>query len=248
MSIDPTLGLIVIGIFLAAGVIKGTVGIGFPTAAVGMASQVIDPRLAIALVVFPSLIANIWQVWRSGAFIATVKRFWIYLVCIVIVISFVSRQSASVPQDLLILILGLVVVLFSATSLAWAPPFLPERFDRIGQVVSGVLSGILGGLTSIWAPPMVSYLMARRIEKDVFVAASGVMILTGTAPLILGYFGAGTLNGERATLSLALTIPVLAGFAVGERIRRHLDAERFRKVVLWVFLAMGLNLIRRALF
>ena len=43
--------------FLFAGTIKGTIGIGMPTAAIGMLSQVIEPKTAIALVVLPTFVS-----------------------------------------------------------------------------------------------------------------------------------------------------------------------------------------------
>ncbi len=244
----PEMLALIAGVFLLAGVIKGTVGIGLPTASVGMMSQVMDPRMAIALVVFPSLLSNAWQIWRSGMVVETIRRFWVYLVCLISVIAVVSLTlTATVRTDVLLLVLGSVIILFSVSSLAWAPPFLPERFDRVGQVVSGVASGALGGLTAIWAPPMVTYLMARRVQKEAFVAATGVMIFAGTIPLIGGLWSNGVITGPTAGLSILMTIPALLGFTVGERLRRRLDADRFRTVVLVIFLIMGLNLIRRAL-
>lgn len=248
MSHAPEMLALIVGIFLLAGIVKGTTGIGLPTAAVGMMSQVIDPREAIALVVFPSLLSNAWQMWRQGRVGEVIARYRIYIVCLMSVIAVVSLTlTASVETETLILILGAVVCLFSVMSLAWAPPFLPARWDRAGQVISGVASGVLGGLTAIWAPAMVTYLMARRVEKDDFVSATGVMIFAGTLPLIGGFWSSGLITGGSAGVSVAMIVPALAGFALGERLRRSLDAERFRKTVLVVFLLMGLNLIRKAL-
>lgn len=242
-----TLALIA-GIFVLAGMVKGTTGIGLPTAAVGMMSQVMDPRQAIALVVFPSLLSNAWQMYRQGRVFDVIRRFWIYIACLMGMIALVSvTLTASIPTETLILILGCVVCLFSISSLAWAPPYLPERFDRAGQAVAGLASGVLGGLTAIWAPAMVTYLMARRVEKEDFVAASGVMIFAGTLPLIGGFWSGGLITGASAGLSVLMFAPALAGFTMGEALRRRLDTERFRKVVLLVFLLMGLNLLRRAL-
>jgi len=239
---------LIVGVFLLAGLVKGTTGIGLPTASVGMMSQVMDPRAAIALVVFPSLLSNAWQMWRSRMIGATVRRFRIFLVCLMGTIAAVSvTLTAAVRTDVLMVVLGAVIVFFSVSSLAWAPPYLAERHDRAGQLVAGVASGVLGGLTAIWAPTMVAYLMARRVDKEAFVAATGVMIFAGTIPLIGGLWQNGLITGPSAILSLAMTAPAIAGFAVGERLRRDLDAKRFRTVVLAVFLVMGLNLIRKAL-
>lgn len=243
----PEMLALIAGIFLLAGVVKGTTGIGLPTAAVGMMSQVMDPRQAIALVVFPSLLSNAWQMYRQRGVGNVIRRFWIYILCLMVVIAAVSLTlTASIRTETLILILGGVVCLFSISSLAWAPPYLPERFDKVGQAVAGIASGVLGGLTAIWAPAMVSYLMARRVEKEDFVAATGVMIFAGTVPLIGGFWSSGMLTGASAATSAAMFVPALAGFTLGELLRRRLDAERFRKVVLIVFLIMGANLIRKA--
>lgn len=52
--------------FFVAGTIKGTVGIGLPTASLGILAQGFDPRMAVALVVFPMMVSNAWQVFRMG--------------------------------------------------------------------------------------------------------------------------------------------------------------------------------------
>lgn len=245
----PELLALVALIFVLAGLVKGTTGIGLPTAAVGMMSQIMDPRQAIALVVFPSLLANAWQMWRQGRVVQVLRRFWLFIGCLMVIIGIVSAYlTVAIRTETLILVLGCVICLFSISSLAWSPPALPARYDKLGQAVAGTASGVLGGLTGIWAPPMVTYLMARRVEKEDFVAATGVMIFAGTLPLIGGFWSTGLLNGDMAAVSVAMFMPALLGFTLGETIRRRLDAERFRTVVLLVFLAMGLNLIRRAVF
>ena len=234
--------------FLIAGIIKGLIGIGLPTASVGMMSQVIDPRVAIALIVFPSLLSNAWQVWRMGDVLGAARRYWLFLLMLMSMILLVSTSvTSAVPTGTIMMVLGCVVILFSVSSLAWSPPFIPPRFDAAGQLVLGTVSGILGGLTAIWAPPMVTYLMGRRTEKDEFVRATGVIIFMGTLPLIAGFWSNGMLSGPLALVSIMMTVPAIAGFQIGEALRNRLNAERFRTVVLLIFLVLGLNLLRRAL-
>ncbi|MEM8790510.1 MAG: sulfite exporter TauE/SafE family protein [Pseudomonadota bacterium] len=235
-------------IWLAAGTIKGTVGIGMPTAAVGMMSQVIDPRAAIAMVVVPSMLTNAWQVWRSGDIMGAVGRYRWFLLFLVGMILIVSLGfTARVPTDTLIFVLGCIVVIFSVMSLGWAPPVIPERHDRTGQIIAGGIAGGLGGLTAIWAPPMIVYLTGRRVERDEFVRASGLIIFSGTMPLLFTFSQNGMMDRDDFMLGVAMTIPAMIGFQIGEKIRGYLDTERFRTVVLVLFLLLGLNLIRRAL-
>ncbi len=240
--------LLALGTFLLAGTVKGTVGMGLPITAIGILSQFTDPRFAVTISVLPIVVSNAWQVFRSGDVIAAIKRYWRFALCLAVVLLGTSLVATRVPTELIATALGFIIVLFALTSLAFTPPFLPEKYDRIGQIIGGTFSGIFGGLTAIWAPPMVIYFLARRLDKDEFVRASGVLFLAGSLPLLVGYFFNGLLDTETTKLSALLIIPSLLGFTFGELLRRKLNTERFRTVVLIVFLVMGLNLLRRSLF
>lgn len=242
------LWLPLLAVFLLAGTIKGSVGIGLPTASVGMMSQFVEPRTAISLVVFPLLVTNLWQVLRAGDFIATTRTYRPFLVTLIIVLGLTTLGLPHVPTDGLMLALGAIVILFAISSLISAPPYLPEKFDTLGQYATGICAGIIGGLTSIWGPPMVIYLLARRTEKEAFIRALGTMLFLGSLPLAVGFWLNGMLTKEIAIASGLLTIPALVGFGIGEVLRRKLNAERFRTAVLVMFLIMGLNLLRRAIF
>jgi hypothetical protein len=235
-------------VFVLAGTIKGMVGIGLPTASVGMMAQFVDPKLAIALVVVPIVLINGWQAYRAGAFIESVKQYRYVALFMIPVLYATTFFTVLIDAQVLIFWLGIVVVLFSLTSLLVVPPPLPDRLDKAGQAVAGTLAGIIGGLTSIWAPPVVIYLLSRRVEKDAFVRASGTILFCGSIPLLLGSISSGLLDWQRGGMSFLMVFPALFGFWLGEIIRRRVDSSRFRTLVLLVFLVMGLNLVRRSLF
>ena len=233
--------------FLIAGMVKGTIGIGMPTAAIGMLSQVIDAKTAVALVVFPTFISNAWQMFRAGDLRRALKTYRYFAVSLTVVLWFTTSLTASVSQEGLLLIIGGVVVAFSLVSLLLKPPPLPDRFDTVAQILCGAVAGIIGGLTSVWAAPIVIYLMGRRVAPDEFIRATGLLITMGAVPLVLGFWYHGIFDGPTMTLSIALVIPALIGFRFGEALRKRLPVERFQSAVLIVFLLMGLNIIRRAL-
>lgn len=234
--------------FVAAGIIKGTFGIGLPTAAVGLMSQFTDPRTAIVMVVFPILVTNFWQMLRAGHFLRTLKRYRYFNITIIIVLGLTTIAFPYIPTNGLMLALGAIIVLFAITSLISAPPAVPEKHDKPAQFIAGTFAGVIGGLTSIWGPPMVIYLLARRVDKDEFVRALGTMLFLGGIPLAFGFWANGLLTRETAPASLLMVVPALIGFSMGEIIRQRIHADRFRTAVLLVFLFIGLNLLRRALF
>ena len=52
-------------VFVLAGFVKGVLGMGLPTVAMGLLSVFMAPAYAAALLVVPSLVTNVWQI-HSG--------------------------------------------------------------------------------------------------------------------------------------------------------------------------------------
>lgn len=234
--------------FLLAGTIKGVVGLGMPLTSVGILSQIIEPRLAVTIAIFPIVFSNAWQVFRSGKVLGALRRYWLFAVALMIVVLATSAIAPNIPSDMLVIFLGAVIVIFALVNLTFSLPLLPKRYDAPAQLIMGGIAGVFGGLTAIWAPPMVIYFMSRGIEKDEFIRASGVLFLCGSVPLLVGYIQNGLINQEIAQLSALLIIPTLLGFAIGERMRRYISQEKFRTILLIIFLLMGLNLLRKGFF
>jgi uncharacterized membrane protein YfcA len=245
--LDQT-ALAIAAIFIFAGIVKGTVGIGLPTVSVGLMSQFVPPHIAIAIVVFPLLFSNIWQIIRSKVSLKTVLDYWLLIALLVVSLWLTTFFTVQMPAEFLLGVIGTAIVIFATSSLAKSPPKLPNGSNPVAQAVTGISAGILGGLTSIWSPPIVTFLIAKRVENDEFVRAAGLFVFVGAIPLTIGYWQTGLLNGSTAPLSAMMILPTLVGFSLGELIRRRLQPERFRTVLLWVFLLMGINLLRRAIF
>lgn len=233
-------------ILFGAGAVKGAVGLGLPTIAIGFMTLFIDPRAAIAYFMFPMLMTNAWQVFRQGEVLRTFWRYLPFSSALAIFVILTVFLSKDAPDRLLFAVLGAVILAFVATQKIRFLPQLSDKFDVFGQLSMGFLAGILGGLVGIWAPPMVVYLSARQTEKDEFVRASGLIILMGSVPLALGYMWTGLLDAQTSIWSLLLVIPTIFGFAIGERLRQKLSEAAFKSLLLWVFFFMGLNLLRRA--
>ena len=78
--------------------------------------------------------------------------------------------------------------------------------------------------------------------------AAITFLLIGGVPFALAYVQQGFLTPELGAVSLALVVPTLLGFTLGAKLRSRFSNEGFRKLVLCVFLILGLNLLRRGIF
>ena len=243
-----TLYLYVTVAFLLAGTVKGLVGLGLPTTSVGLMTLTLDARTAIALVLMPMFISNIWQFYRAGENRRAIRQYapFVIVLFLGIAVTFLLTQSA--PEQVVLLGLGIIFLLYVATSATKWAPVISDDQDRPAQIGAGAVAGVMGGLSGVWAPPIAVYLAARQSTKEEFVRATGLLLMVGSVPLLWGYAKAGYLSGQLFWLSVALLIPTFAGFTLGERLRHRLSETAFKRLMLAMFAIMGLNLIRRALF
>ena len=70
--------------FLLAGFIKGTLGLGLPTVAMGLLAVTMPPGQAIAIVIVPAIVTNIWQTFVGGYLRDIMRRLWPLMVGTVI--------------------------------------------------------------------------------------------------------------------------------------------------------------------
>jgi uncharacterized membrane protein YfcA len=234
--------------FLLAGTIKGLSGLGLPSAAIALMIIVLDPRSAIALVMFPMLATNVWQCYRGGHFLRTAKRYRLFAIILAVTVAVVTIATRDVSDRGLLFALGVAISIFVIASWRNLVPVLKEEYDRFAQVGFALFSGFIGGMTAGWGAPLAMYLTTRDVPKDEFVRASGFLILAGSIPLTYGYAKIGFLNGELAWISIAMIVPTIIGFSIGEYLRKGLTGDGFRKVVLVVFGLLALNMFRRAIW
>ena len=237
-----------VAVFLVAGTVKGTVGLGLPTTALGLMTLFVDPRPAIAILIFPIVLSNAWQMYRAGNILVTIRQFFPMSAGLVVFVWIAVNMTVAVQDWIILAAIGFSILFFVAVNAANIAPKIPARFDTAAQSIAGISAGIMGGLTSVWAPPLAIYLAARQAPKEEFIRATGLIFFLGSIPLAVGYIRAGFMTHEIASISALVLIPTFAGFWIGERLRHHMSEHVFRKVVLVVFFLMGLNLLRRAFF
>jgi len=237
--------VVTIGLF-AGGFTKGFSGIGLPLMAVPVMSLAIDLTLAVALMPIPIVITNIWQIYSSTRLGWAATRFWLLLVCIPVGTFIGVKILSSVDPRWLAGIIGSITVVFSVLTQFKTDWHLSDFHSRWLAPIVGFTAGLIGGISSFFAPPLVMYLMALQLSKEAFVGAIGLMYLIGAIPMVfsLAYFD--VLGPRDFLVSTLAAVPVFLGQMLGQSMRGFVADEKFRRVVLAVLLLAGLNLVRRA--
>jgi uncharacterized membrane protein YfcA len=63
--------------FFLAGMVKGVTGMGLPTVAMGILGAVIPPVAAASMLIIPSFVTNVWQLYAGPRFADLVLRLWL---------------------------------------------------------------------------------------------------------------------------------------------------------------------------
>ena len=244
-SLDPLLIASVCAIFVFAGIVKGFLGIGLPAAAMGLLTLIISPTEAISLLWLPILFTNVFQFGRARNKREIMVTYKWFAAAIFFSIFLTSLFINDYPTALLTVAIGVAMVIFSLNLLFGLS--LPVGPGRGWQLGVGVVSGVLGGLSSIWSPPVAMYLMARNTPKDMFIGTTGFLFLAGCLPLGAGLVISGLITGPVIVKSLLGLLMTLAGFRIGEVMRERVSQDKFRQIVLIAFLIMGTRLIATGL-
>lgn len=240
-SFDNVTLALIMAIFTLSGVVKGFLGIGLPAAAMAFLTLVMAPTQAIALLIMPIVFTNLFQYTRSKDRAGIAHRYKYFGAAIIISIFVTSLFIANYPTALLTVAIGVAMVVFAVNLLFGLS--IPVGPGVGWQVGIGLVAGVLGGLSSIWSPPVAMYLIVRKVSKEEFIGATGFLFLCGCFPLALGLFLSGVINGGTVVQSFIALIFALIGFRIGEMLRNRISQDLFRKVVLFAFLVMGLRLI-----
>src|SRR5256885_10649777 len=76
--------LLIAAAFLLAGFVKGTLGLGLPTVSMGLLAVTMPPAQALAIVIVPAIVTNIWQTFVGPYLRDIIRRLWPLLVGTVI--------------------------------------------------------------------------------------------------------------------------------------------------------------------
>ena len=232
-------------VFVLAGLVKGVVGLGLPTVAVGLLGMMMAPREAAALLVVPSLVTNVWQLAAGPAAGALARRLWPMLAGIAAgTLLGGLLLPASVSTDA-VAALGGALIMYAAAGLASFTLHVPPSGERAASPVVGLVTGAVTAATGVFVIPAVPYLQGLKLEKDMLIQALGLAFTTSTIALAASLLLAGQFEVQAAGLSFFALVPALAGMMLGQWIRGRIRPELFRRCFFIGLLALGLHLLLR---
>ncbi len=210
--------------------IVGTMaGFGSSTIFLPLALFFVDFRIALILVALFHMSGNIGRLafFRQGFEGKLAIAFGVPSV----LLTAVGALSVNyLPQELLKLMLGIFLMLFSVAS--FLRPELRLRASDSNAVLGGSLSGFLAGLIGTGGAIRGAFLTAFRLPKEKYVATAAVVSLAVDFTRIPVYFASGFLEERFYYFIPLLFIVAIAGSFVGKKLVDRIEQKTFRRLVL----------------
>jgi uncharacterized membrane protein YfcA len=245
--IEPLL-LLIAAAFLLAGFVKGVIGLGLPTVSMGLLAVTMQPSHALAIVIVPAIVTNIWQTFVGPYLRDIIRRLWPLMVGTVIGIWLNSGMLTGPYARYGTIVLGILLVIYAIIGLNKFA-FSVARSDEkwIGGIV-GVMTGVVSAATGVQVIPSMPFMQAIGMEKDELVQALGVFFTVATVALAFNLTSAGLLTAATALPGAVAMAAAFAGMFIGQAVRSRMQPDVFRRWFLIAMILLGLYLAGSAVY
>ena len=221
----------VIAVFAIAGMIKGTIGLGLPAVSMALLTLLMSPFQAATLLIIPSLVTNIWQLFAEGHVLRLIRRFWSLLLGIIVGTIWSVFPTLGQGEFQSEILLGGMLALYGTYGLfAKNMPNLSPHEKWLSPII-GYLGGALTVATGVIVIPVVPFLQSLHLKRDDLVQSLGLAFTVSTVCLaIYLYLNPVDQMNIDWKMSLIALIPALIGMWFGTKIRYRIPEQKFRKL------------------
>jgi hypothetical protein len=255
VSLSLSLVALVFGIVVLGGVVTGVNGFGYSVVGTGLMAVVVEPRVAVVVMILPILAANVSLVREldGEGLVRCAERFWPFVAAATLGTLVGMRLLSRVPTRPLAFALGLFVFGFlAATQDRYALPgttWLGGRpADTLGLKVGlGLVSGFVFGASNVGVQ-VVAYLKSLDLDHRTFVGVVAMVFLGVSAVRVVaaGFMGLYAGGGLFAVSAVA-ALPGLAGVSLGKRLRPRLGRSTRRAATFVLLAVIGVRLLTKGL-
>ncbi len=239
--------LLVTFAFMFGGFVKGTIGLGLPVAALAFLAAPMGLETAMAIMLAPITLTNLWQAVVGPHLITLLKRLWTFLAAAMIGI-WIGVSVLAERSEILLGVLGIILCIYSLTYFSGfrMPP--PGNREPLYAPLAGGLGGLMFGMTGNLLVPGILYVQALGMKRDMLVQALGMIFFTVSSTLSLSFLYHDLLSTETNLLSLYALVPSVIGLVLGQRYRHKISEEKFTRYFFIGLLITALYMVWIAFF
>tara|TARA_B100000686_G_scaffold309473_1_gene351421 strand:- start:1937 stop:2680 length:744 start_codon:yes stop_codon:yes gene_type:complete len=233
-------------IFLFAGFVKGVSGIGLPAVSLSFLTMIMGLKFAVALVVMPGLLTNVWQAFGKTKIIFIMYRMWPLLLAM-FCFSILGASLLAQYSESLTILLGFLLIVYGLISvLLNRQYFVPKKYEKSVGFISGALGGFFGGSTGTFVFPIALYVYSLKMSKEEFLQSIALVLISASFCLGFSLMVTRLWSFNLAFYSFYAVFPSFIGMYIGRKIQTNLEERIFRTIFLIMIIIVGLLIILRS--
>jgi uncharacterized protein len=234
-------------VFFLAGFVKGVIGLGLPTIAMGLLAIVMPSVEAAGILILPSLLTNAWQMVAGSSLRPLVRRLWPTMLAVCFGTWAGLGLMTGVGARYGTALLGGALALYALMGLFSVRFTLAREREALLGPATGAITGAITAATGVFVIPAVPYLQAIGLDREELVQALGLSFTVSTLALSVNVAAAGGFDVSMAVPAFVALVLASAGLWTGQIVRLRLSARLFRRCFFIGLLLVGVHLIGRSM-
>ncbi len=237
-GVGPTLLLALV--VALAGLVHGTLGLGFPLVSTPLLALLTDVRSAILITLVPTMAVNVVSIGRGGGWQRTFRAYWPMIALVPIGSVFGSWLLVTFdPAPFKLLLAALILAYlnldrFAAGRMQWV-----KRHRLLAFTLFGLGSGLLAGTVNVMVPLLIVYCLECELSQATTVQLLNSCFLTGKLSQAVALAALGSFQWDALVLTAPLALLAVGALLLGMRLRARIKAATYRRWLRWVLALMA---------
>lgn len=233
---------------IAAGFLKGIIGVGMPVVALPLLSLFIDIKSAAMLLSMPLIFSNLPQALEGGKTARSLMQLTPVVLGMIPGLFIGVQVLLALDANVARIIAGLVLIGVGGVTLLAPKLRIQSRLVLPAGVAFGFFGGILGGIAAMAGPLVFIFLLAKGLRGKAFTKEASLYLVVSAGLLAVLLTASREFSWLDVSISTAAMLPVALGMYVGQHMRDRIAPETFKKLVLTAVIAAGVDLLRHGFF
>ena len=244
LQLDSSMMIIILAIILFAGLVHGTLGLGFPMVATPLLAIFFDVRTAILITLLPTVAVNIASIWNSRNSLEDLKRFSPLIGFVLpgsIAGAYVLATTEPAPFRLA---LAALILFYLWTNFSGRLPrqWLASNL-LLAMALFGFIAGFSGGTTNVMVAILIVFFLSMEVPRVSMVPALNACFLVGKVSQIVVLSLAGLVTASLLYETLPLAMAAVVALLFGQGIRDKIAVDVYRRILHGLLVVLAIILI-----
>ncbi|MDH3714739.1 MAG: sulfite exporter TauE/SafE family protein [Gammaproteobacteria bacterium] len=236
--------VVVAGALVLAGLVHGTLGIGFPLVSTPLLATVLDVRHAVLITLLPTIAVNLVSIVHGGGWRARLAGYWPLApwvlgaaVCGALLLTVFD------PRPFKLVLAAMIIVYLNVQRIRFLRLTWVNTSPHLGMAVFGVLAGLSAGSVNVMVPILIIYALQRKLAKEQMVPVFNMCFACGKISQVAVFGTAGLLSGKLLLATAAGAALAVLALVIGIRLRARISVATYEAILRRLLLIMAPVLI-----